>query len=124
MDAQCPKLPDTRSTDREVQRKSSSRNGTLEYLMSGRKTAWAITAGLMMMACHDIVSAAEKDHVRDLQTRAIESRKADWGRWGSHTDKYSSWVSHSNRLIPIYSFGMGLDSVSGKNSPYRSVEKL
>lgn len=92
--------------------------------MSGRKTASAITAALMMLVCHDIVSAAEKDHVRDLQTRAIESRKADWGRWGSHTDKYSSWVSHSNRLIPIYSFGMGLDSVSGKNSPYRSVEKL
>ena len=92
--------------------------------MSGRKTAWTITAGLMMMVCHGIGSAAEKDHVRDLQTRAIESRKADWGRWGSHTDKYSSWVSHSNRLVPIYSFGMGLESVSGDNSPYRSVEKL
>jgi len=92
--------------------------------MSGRKTAWAITAGLTMLVCHEIVSAAGKDHVRDLQTRAIESRKADWGRWGSHTDKYSSWVSHSNRLIPIYSFGMGLKSVSGDNSPYRSVRKL
>lgn len=92
--------------------------------MSGRKTVWAITAGLTMLVCHEIVSAAEKDHVRDLQTQAIETGKADWGRWGSHTDKYSSWVSHSNRLVPIYAFGMGLESVSGDNSPYRSVEKL
>jgi alkaline phosphatase len=92
--------------------------------MSGRKTAWTIIAGLAMLACHGIVSAAEADHVKDLQTRAIESGQADWGRWGSHTGKYSSWVSHSNRLIPIYSYGMDLGSVSGENSPYRSVEKL
>jgi len=96
--------------------------------MSGRKTMWAITAGLMMLAgdaaVSAAVSAAEKDHIRDLQTRAIKAGKADWGRWGSHTDKYSSWVSHSNRLVPIYSFGMGLKTVSGENSPYRSVEKL
>ncbi|MDA0283018.1 MAG: alkaline phosphatase [Planctomycetota bacterium] len=92
--------------------------------MNGRKTTLVtVTATMMLLGC-EFDSAAEADHVRDLQTRAIGSGKADWGHWGSHTDKYSSWISHSNRLIPIYSFGMGLESVSGENSPYRSVEKL
>lgn len=92
--------------------------------MSGRRITLAGVAGSMLLICPLIVSAAEFDYVRDLQTRAIESGKADWGRWGSHTGKYSSWISHSNRLVPLYSFGMGLESVSGENSPYRSVEKL
>lgn len=92
--------------------------------MSGRKITLAIVAGSLLLICPLIVSAAELDQVRNLQTRAIESGKADWGRWGSHTDKYSSWINHSNRLVPLYSFGMGLESVSGEDSPYRSVEKL
>ena len=92
--------------------------------MSGREIIFATVVGMTMLLCHEIDSAAAADHVRDLQTRAIESGKADWGHWGSHTGKYSSWINHSNRLIPIYSFGMGMESVSGENSPYRSVEKL
>lgn len=92
--------------------------------MSGRKTAWKMAVGLILLACHGVVAAAEMDHVRDLQTQAVETGKAVWGHWGSHTGKYSSWTSHSNRLIPIYTFGIGLDSNSGENSPYRSVQKL
>ena len=92
--------------------------------MRGRNTMLTIVGGLMMLLCPEIDSATATDHVRDLQTHAIESGKADWGQWGSHTGKYSSWINHSNRLIPIYSFGMGMESVSGENSPYRSVEKL
>lgn len=59
-----------------------------------------------------------------LQHGAVESGKADWGHWGTDAHKYSSWQSHSNRLIPIYSFGYALDSVAGTNSVYRSEEKL
>jgi len=92
--------------------------------MSGRKTTLAGIAASLMLLGSLISSAAETDHIRELQTHGIKSGKADWGHWGSHTGKYSSWISHSNRLIPIYSFGMGLESVSGANSPYRSVEKL
>ena len=92
--------------------------------MSVRKIAMADVVVLLMLLCPQFVAAEDVDHVRDLQTRAIKAGKADWGHWGSHTGKYSSWISHSNRLIPIYSFGIGLESVSGENSPYRSVEKL
>lgn len=59
-----------------------------------------------------------------LQHRAAETGKADWGHWGPDTHQYSSWKSHSNRLIPIYSFGFGLDAVAGANSVYRQEEKL
>lgn len=64
------------------------------------------------------------DHLRDLQTAAIQEKKADWGHWGPQTDRYSSWGSHSNRLIPLYSFGMDLSSCRGEHSVYRDREKL
>ncbi len=92
--------------------------------MNGRKTILAALVGLVLLLTREMAPSVAADHVRDLQTQAIESGKADWGHWGSHTGKYSSWINHSNRLIPIYSFGMSMESVSGQNSPYRSVEKL
>ena len=92
--------------------------------MSVRNIAMTELAVALMLLFPGTLPAGNVDHVRDLQTEAIKSGKADWGHWGSHTDKYSSWISHSNRLIPIYTFGLKLDSVSGPNSPYRSVEKL
>jgi alkaline phosphatase len=96
----------------------------MEILMKLRIVAMADIAILLMLLPPQILPAAETDHIRDLQTQAVEFGKANWGHWGSHTGKYSSWTSHSNRLIPIYTFGIGLDSVSKENSPYRSVEKL
>ena len=92
--------------------------------MSVRNIAITELAVALMLLFPGASPAGNVDHIRDLQTEAIKSGKADWGHWGSHTDKYSSWISHTNRLIPIYSFGIGLESVSGENSPYRSVEKL
>lgn len=67
---------------------------------------------------------AHADHIRDLQTKAVETGKAEWGHWGADSRRYSSWTTHSNRLIPIYTFGMGLDSVKQNNSPYRSPNRL
>lgn len=65
-----------------------------------------------------------EDHVRQLQTEAITTGTAAWGHWGPDPARYSSWTNHSNRLIPIYTFGLDLDSVRGENSVYRSEEKL
>ena len=64
------------------------------------------------------------DHLRDLQTQAVKTKKADWGYWGSDPAAYWNWRSHTSRLIPVYSFGMSLESVRGAASPYRSPEKL
>ena len=34
------------------------------------------------------------------------------------------WSNHSNRLIPVYTFGLMLDSVSGSKSVYRDAARL
>lgn len=67
---------------------------------------------------------ARADHLRDLQTAAVEERSADWGHWGPRPEQYSSWVQHTNRLIPVYTFGITLDSVRGENNPYRDGSRL
>lgn len=64
------------------------------------------------------------DPIAALQKKAAESNRSDAFHWGPRTDKYSNWGSHSNRLIPVYAFGLSLDSVRGANSIYRSEEKL
>ena len=64
----------------------------------------------------------EKDFLRQMQFEAVELEKADWGHWGDRKAKYSSWTYHSNRLVPIYTFGLKLDKYIGENSSYRSEE--
>jgi len=71
------------------------------------------------------------DYLRDLQTKAIENNRADFGHWGPDPDNYTAWGTHSNRLIPVYSFGtkgagkgVDLTAYSGANSAYRSAQKL
>ncbi len=68
-----------------------------------------------------------EDRVQSLQTKAIEEKRADFGHWGIDPENYLQWSSHSNRLIPVYTFGtkgqgtgVDLDSYQGANSPYRS----
>lgn len=65
-----------------------------------------------------------EDAVRLLQETAVRERSASWGHWGPNPSTYSSWTTHSNRLIPLYSFGIDLASVAGKNSVYRDEAKI
>lgn len=81
---------------------------------------------------------APNDHIRELQTMAIGRNQADFGHWGYKPEEYTQWGSHSNRLIPIYTFGTHplqtqagkqpalteLAAYTGKNSPYRSADAL
>lgn len=67
---------------------------------------------------------AQTDPIKELQETAIKQNKAEWGYWGPNPEKYSSWTSHSNRLIPVYSYGINLDSVKGRNSIYRNTDRL
>lgn len=64
------------------------------------------------------------DHLRDVQAQATSQNSASWGHWGADANKYSTWFSHSNRLIPIYTFGVSLDEFRGKNSLYRDAERI
>lgn len=68
--------------------------------------------------------AQVKDPIAALQTQSVESNKSLWGHWGPDRDKYSTWTSHSNRLIPVYTFGCDLTAVKGEHSPYRSEQRL
>jgi alkaline phosphatase len=69
-------------------------------------------------------STLNADHIRDLQTTAARKKTADWGHWGSDPEQYSTWFAHSNRLIPIYTFGLKLDELRGAKSVYRDAQRL
>jgi alkaline phosphatase len=61
--------------------------------------------------------------MRRLQAEAVQTGKAAWAHWGADPEKYSSWTSHSNRFVPIYTFGMTLDEARKANA-YHSEERL
>jgi alkaline phosphatase len=64
------------------------------------------------------------DPMAKLQSEAYLKQSATWGHWGSNPGSYVTWADHSNRLIPVYSFGASLSDFQGANSAYRSEEKL
>jgi alkaline phosphatase len=64
------------------------------------------------------------DPIRMLQCEAEVSGEAAWGHWGDNPARYVSWSNHSNRLIPVYAFGIGLDEVAGAKSVYRDEQRL
>ncbi len=75
--------------------------------------------------------ATGEDYIRDLQTDAIKTNRADFGHWGHDPENYKLWGTHSNRLIPVYTFGtldqpgqIDLKSYSSHKSPYRNEAEL
>ncbi|WP_233198931.1 MULTISPECIES: alkaline phosphatase [Pirellulaceae] len=66
----------------------------------------------------------DRDSVSSLQKNNAETSRPTSLHWGPNGEKYSSWGNHSNRLIPIYTFGINLDAFDGTNSIYRNEEKL
>ena len=88
----------------------------------GVAVAIAAVGGLLARPRADHPSA--DDRVRRMQVDAEAAGAADWGHWGDQPGKYAAWSNHSNRLIPVYSFGMPLDAVAGTNSVYRDESRL
>lgn len=74
----------------------------------------------------EISFAQEKPQckLREFQFRAVELNAADWIHWGDQPSQFSNWVTHSNRLIPVYTWGISLGSVKDKNSPYRKKNQI
>ncbi|MCA9079493.1 MAG: alkaline phosphatase [Planctomycetaceae bacterium] len=71
------------------------------------------------------------DRICELQTQADSTNQAEFGHWGWQTDTYELWGTHSNRLIPVYTFGtlgagegIDLTSYQTERSPYRSEERI
>jgi alkaline phosphatase len=72
----------------------------------------------------DDAEATADDPMRQLQHDAIVSGKASWGHWGSNPEQYATWNNHSNRLIPMYTFGITLDELRRQGSAFANVERL
>ncbi|QDT09630.1 alkaline phosphatase [Planctomycetes bacterium K23_9] len=93
----------------------------------GGNTSLLRTAFVVLTIAATASSAQVPDPIAKLQADAVATRQSDWGYWGPNPDTYSSWKTHSNRLIPVYTFGTDLRSVSGERSLYRdaaAIEKL
>ncbi len=76
-------------------------------------------------------TAQAVDFPRQIQEQAIADDKSPVGYWGTDAEKYTGWKSHSNRLIPVYTFGtkggkpgVDLNSWFGEASLYRSADKV
>ncbi len=90
-----------------------------------RRAAWNLAVlGIGALGGAQCCSADPPDHVRALQTSAVKQGVADWGHWGLFPKAYAAWMKHSNRLIPIYTYGIDLRSFAGENSLYRNERKI
>ena len=74
---------------------------------------------------------ANPPSIAEMQAAAIEAGTAEFGHWGTDPARYTGWTSHSNRLIPVYTYGtkgagegVDLQSWFGERSPYRSAAAL
>lgn len=86
---------------------------------------------LCCVALFPVSAKSADDFLRDLQTRAIADDVSPFGHWGPELAKYTAWGSHSNRLIPVYTFGTrgagkgaDLDEYTGSRSVYRREDGL
>lgn len=88
----------------------------------GEVTIRVLVAILLMTGRVQAGAAEEADPLRDMQKLAVLEGRATWGHWGVSRGRYSSWISHSNRLVPLYVYGTRLPDV--RQSTYRDTAKL
>lgn len=87
----------------------------------------AISLGMGGWSCASLLAG----HLAELQRAAVENNQSPAAHWGPNPEKYSSWTTHSNRLIPVYTYGtrgagpgIDLDSYINENSAYRNADRL
>ncbi|MGH7193643.1 MAG: alkaline phosphatase, partial [Candidatus Saccharimonadales bacterium] len=79
---------------------------------------------IRVLAFPSTATDSKPDPLRRLQAQAVLKGRAEWGHWGIDPKRYLGWMRHSNRLIPIYTFGISLHGFSGEESPYRDLQRL
>jgi alkaline phosphatase len=99
------------------------RNGTSSNGKRAASTVMAV-ATMVLSATAQAADVPAPDPIRDMQAAAEATGEAPWGYWGDTPGKYVSWSNHSNRLIPVYTFGMTLEAVAGPKSVYRDESRL
>ncbi len=97
----------------------------MRFILAARVT---ILAAVTIVAPYQV---SGEDYLRNLQSTAVQNNHSEAAHWGYDPEKYTLWGSHSNRLIPVYTFGtcgtlggVNLESYTGKNSPYRNEEAV
>lgn len=85
---------------------------------------FTLLAALVSCAAVLAYSEARADRLYDLQAAAEQSDKADWGHWGPKPEVFRGSNTHSNRLIPIYTYGIKLTNYTGEKSVYRNADAL
>lgn len=92
----------------------------------GRAVLLVVWSGFVLQSI-----ALAGDPIAEIQAKAVEEGKSPVAHWGPDPNTYIGWSSHSNRLIPIYTFGtkgagegIDLDSYMGENSVYRQADKI
>jgi len=101
-----------------------------------RASAWTLGTAVMALclfvaAVHQRPVPATRNPVRAIQSRAVWLGRSSVAHWGTDPENYSQWTSHTNRLIPVYTFGtrgagpgVNLRSYSGAHSVYRTSDGL
>ncbi|NIL98875.1 MAG: sulfatase-like hydrolase/transferase [Planctomycetales bacterium] len=89
-----------------------------------RKTFSLLLFLCVLLTPAGVLAQPAGDFLRQLQLSCIDSGQVVFGHWGDRPDKYSSWTNHSNRLIPVYTWGLSLDGIQGENSIYRDEARL
>ena len=89
-----------------------------------RKVVGVCSLVLCFAGSLPLVSQDIPDEMRQLQLVAVVTERADWGHWGVRPNVYSDWTNHSNRLIPVYTFGGNLRQYAGGKSVYRRESEL
>ena len=82
-------------------------------------------------SCAIGAESTTRDTLRDLQSKATASNRSSVAYWGTDPHNYMGWGTHTNRLIPVYTFGTagggpGIDlrDYLGPRSIYRSAEHI
>ena len=92
-------------------------------------SAWKFVCFCVLLSSSAAVIAG--DRLAEIQKSSIAEGKSEIVHWGNNPEKYTQWRTHSNRLIPVYTYGtlnggegVDLRSYTGMNSVYRSEESL
>ena len=92
---------------------------------------WEASPSPEVVPAANVITGNAVDPVRDLQTAAISKGYSPFGHWGLTPSIYSEWGTHSNRLIPVYTFGtlgagpgIDLKGYIGEASLYRDPAQV
>lgn len=82
-------------------------------------------------AAREDEAVAQLDSWAQFQHQSVKQNASPVAHWGWRADSYTLWGTHSNRLIPVYTFGtkgagkgIDLEDYTGKNSVYRDARGL